>query len=418
MIEFERIILDNGLRIIYHEDKSTPLVCMNILYDVGARDEDENHTGFAHLFEHLMFGGSINIPSYDEPLQMAGGENNAFTNNDITNYYLTLPAENAETAFWLESDRMLSLAFTTKSLEVQRQVVIEEFKQRYLNQPYGDVALLLKPLAYKVHPYRWNTIGKEISHIENATMDEVKSFFKKYYHPGNAIMVVAGNISRHQVEQWSNKWFGPIEAKPKAERNLPKEPIQTEARKQTVYRDVPANSIYKAWHICNRKDKSYHHFDLISDILSNGKSSRLYLSLVKEKKMFTDISAYVSGDMDNGLFIVSGKLTQGTDVEEAEKEIDQHVYYFTNQTLSENELQKVKNKVESLLEFSNTNILNKAMALAYFELLGNADMLNAEGLKYAQITVDDIRNTAQKYFKPENSVTLYYLMNQLEEQNN
>ncbi|MCC6251056.1 MAG: insulinase family protein [Bacteroidia bacterium] len=418
MIEFERIILDNGLRIIYHEDKSTPLVCMNILYDVGARDEDENHTGFAHLFEHLMFGGSINIPSYDEPLQMAGGENNAFTNNDITNYYLTLPAENAETAFWLESDRMLSLAFTTKSLEVQRQVVIEEFKQRYLNQPYGDVALLLKPLAYKVHPYRWNTIGKEISHIENATMDEVKSFFKKYYHPGNAIMVVAGNISRQQVEQWSNKWFGPIEAKPKAERNLPKEPIQTEARKQTVYRDVPANSIYKAWHICNRKDKSYHHFDLISDILSNGKSSRLYLSLVKEKKMFTDISAYVSGDMDNGLFIVSGKLTQGTDVEEAEKEIDQHVYYFTNQTLSENELQKVKNKVESLLEFSNTNILNKAMALAYFELLGNADMLNAEGLKYAQITVDDIRNTAQKYFKPENSVTLYYLMNQLKEQNN
>jgi predicted Zn-dependent peptidase len=412
MIQFERFTLANGLRVLYHEDKATPLVCMNILYDVGARDEHPEHTGFAHLFEHLMFGGSVNIPNYDEPLQMVGGENNAFTNNDITNYYLTLPAANAETAFWLESDRMLSLAFTPKSLEVQRQVVIEEFKQRYLNQPYGDVWLLLKPLAYKVHPYQWNTIGKEISHIENATMDEVKDFFKTFYHPANAIMVVAGNIELAQVKTWSEKWFGTIPAQVKAERNLPEEPAQTEARKLVVHRDVPANSIYKAWHIGKRTDKSYHHFDLMSDILSNGKSSRLYLSLVKEKKMFTDINAYVSGDLDNGLFIVSGKLTEGTKVEDAEKEIDTAIYQFTVEKLETNELQKVKNKVESVLNFSNTNVLNKAMNLAYYELLGDANLLNKEEENYASITADDIQQTALKYFSADNAVILHYLMNE------
>lgn len=412
MIKFERFTLANGLKVIYHQDNATPLVCMNILYDVGARDEHPEHTGFAHLFEHLMFGGSVNIPNYDEPLQMVGGENNAFTNNDITNYYLTLPADNAETAFWLESDRMLSLAFTPKSLEVQRQVVIEEFKQRYLNQPYGDVWLLLKPLAYKVHPYQWNTIGKEISHIENATMDEVKDFFKKFYHPANAIMVVAGPIELEKVKEWSQKWFGTIPAQVKDQRNLPAEPAQTEARKLVVYRDVPANSIYKAWHIGKRTDKSYHHFDLISDILSNGKSSRLYLNLVKEKKMFTEINAYVSGDLDNGLFIVSGKLTAGTNVENAEKEIDLAVYQFVDEKLAENELQKVKNKVESVLNFSNTNVLNKAMNLAYYELLGDADFLNKEEENYANISSEEIQQTAQTYFTENNSVSLHYLMNE------
>ncbi len=412
MIKFERFTLANGLKVIYHQDNATPLVCMNILYDVGARDEHPEHTGFAHLFEHLMFGGSVNIPNYDEPLQMVGGENNAFTNNDITNYYLTLPADNAETAFWLESDRMLSLAFTPKSLEVQRQVVIEEFKQRYLNQPYGDVWLLLKPLAYKVHPYQWNTIGKEISHIENATMDEVKDFFKKFYHPANAIMVVAGPIELEKVKEWSQKWFGTIPAQAKDQRNLPAEPAQTEARKLVVYRDVPANSIYKAWHIGKRTDKSYHHFDLISDILSNGKSSRLYLNLVKEKKMFTEINAYVSGDLDNGLFIVSGKLTAGTNVENAEREIDLAVYQFVQEKLAENELQKVKNKVESVLNFSNTNVLNKAMNLAYYELLGDADLLNKEEENYASITSEEIQQTAQTYFTENNSVSLHYLMNE------
>jgi zinc protease len=295
---------------------------------------------------------------------------------------------------------------------VQRQVVIEEFKQRYLNQPYGDVWLLLKPLAYKVHPYQWNTIGKEISHIENATMDEVKDFFKKFYHPANAIMVVAGPIELEKVKEWSQKWFGTIPAQFKDQRNLPAEPAQTEARKLVVYRDVPANSIYKAWHIGKRADKSYHHFDLISDILSNGKSSRLYLNLVKEKKMFTEINAYVSGDLDNGLFIVSGKLTAGTNVENAEKEIDLAVYQFVDEKLAENELQKVKNKVESVLNFSNTNVLNKAMNLAYYELLGDADLLNKEEENYASITSEEIQQTAQTYFTENNSVSLHYLMNE------
>ena len=411
MIKFERFTLANGLKVIYHQDNATPLVCMNILYDVGARDEHQEHTGFAHLFEHLMFGGSVNIPNYDEPLQMVGGENNAFTNNDITNYYITLPADNAETAFWLESDRMLSLAFTPKSLEVQRQVVIEEFKQRYLNQPYGDVWLLLKPLAYKVHPYQWNTIGKEISHIENATMEEVKDFFQKFYHPANAIMVVAGNIELEKVKEWSEKWFAPIAAQTKSQRNLPVEPLQTEAQRLVVHRDVPANCIYKAWHICKRIDKEYHHFDLISDILSNGKSSRLYLSLVKEKKLFSEINAYVSGDIDNGLFIVSGKLTETADILEAEKEIDAAVYQFVTEKLEGNELQKVKNKVESVLNFSNTNVLNKAMNLAYCELLGDADLLNKEEEIYANITAEDLQQTAKKYFNEHNAVTLHYLMN-------
>ncbi len=409
MIKFERFTLANGLKVIHHYDASTPLVCMNILYDVGARDEHPEHTGFAHLFEHLMFGGSVNIPNYDEPLQIAGGENNAFTNNDITNYYLTLPAENAETAFWLESDRMLSLAFTPKSLEVQRQVVIEEFKQRYLNQPYGDVWLLLKPLAYKVHPYRWNTIGKEIAHIEQATMEQVKDFFKKFYHPSNAIMVVAGNIEFEQVKRWSEKWFGNIPDQEKIPRNLPVEPKQTETRRQTVERPVPADSIYKAWHIGKRTDKNYLHFDLISDVLSNGKSSRLYLSLVKEKKMFTEINAYVSGDIDEGLFIVSGKLSKGTKIEDAEQEINEAVYRFTKELLEENELQKVKNKVESILSFSNVNILNKAMHLAYYELLGDAEGLNKEEENYAAITAQEVLTSAQKYFLESNSVTLYYL---------
>jgi predicted Zn-dependent peptidase len=412
MIKFERFTLSNGLRVIYHQDQSTPLVCMNILYDVGARDEHPEHTGFAHLFEHLMFGGSVNIPSYDEPLQLVGGENNAFTNNDITNYYLTLPADNAETAFWLESDRMLSLAFTPKSLEVQRQVVIEEFKQRYLNQPYGDVWLLLKPLAYKVHPYQWNTIGKEIAHIENANMEDVKDFFKRFYHPANAIMVVAGNIELSKVKAYTEKWFGPIPRQLKQDRHLPQEPVQKEARRLTVHRDVPADSIYKAWHICNRMHNSYRHFDLISDILSNGKSSRLYLSLVKDKKMFSEINAYVSGDIDNGLFIVSGKLTSGTNVEQAEKEISEAVYQFVTEKLEDNELQKVKNKVESVLSFSNTNVLNKAMNLAYYELMGDADLLNLEEENYAAITAADIQETAASYFNEGNSVTLHYLMNQ------
>ncbi len=409
MIEFEKFTLENNLRVIVHQDKSTPLACLNILYDVGARDEDESKTGFAHLFEHLMFGGSVNIPSYDEPLQMVGGENNAFTTNDLTNYYCTVPAENIETMFWLESDRMLSLAFTDKSLEVQRNVVIEEFKQRYLNQPYGDVWLILRPLVYQQHPYKWATIGKEISHIENATMDDVRSFFKKHYNPSNAIMVVAGNVEVEQVKQLAQKWFAPIAAGIKPKRNLPVEPKQTVPRRLTVERDVPASSIYKVYHMCARVDEEYHTVDIISDILSRGNSSRLYKTLIKEKQLFNDINAYVMGDLDKGVFVISGKIPDGVKMEDAEKAIVEEVEKLKTELVGEAELQKCKNKVESSLTFSETDVLTKATNLAISELLGNAELINEEITRYSKVTAEKIKQQANIIINENNCTTLYYL---------
>lgn len=408
MIGFTRFTLDNGLRVIFHEDRSTPLVCVNILYDVGARDESIEKTGFAHLFEHLMFGGSANIPSFDEPLQRVGGENNAFTNNDITNYYITLPAENLETGFWLESDRMLQLAFSEKSLEVQRNVVIEEFRQRYLNQPYGDVWLLLRPLAYQVHPYQWPTIGKDISHIENATMEDVRSFFYQHYAPNNAIMVVAGNTDLETVKRLTAKWFGDIEKRKIQERNIPSEPPQKQKRTLTVERKVPVDSIYKVFHMVSRRDRHFHTTDLISDILSNGRSSRFYNNLVKEKKLFSEVNAYVSGDIDPGLLVVSGKLSPGVNFEVAEQAIDMELKRLTEELVPEDELQKVKNKVESVHVFGETNVLNKAMNLAYFELLGDASMINMEIERYAKVTSSDIKEIATTLFNENNSSVLYY----------
>lgn len=411
MIEFDRFTLKNGLKVIVHQDKSTPMACVNILYDVGARDEDENKTGFAHLFEHLMFGGSINIPNYDEPLQLVGGENNAFTTNDITNYYCTVPSENLETAFWLESDRMLSLAFTDKSLEVQRSVVIEEFKQRYLNQPYGDVWLLLRPLAFKNHPYKWATIGKEISHIETAVMDDVKGFFKKHYHPANAIMVVAGDVELKHAKELAEKWFEPIDAQPKTKRNLPLEEKQTQSRELTVHKDVPANAIYKTYHMCSRLDDNYYATDVLSDILSRGNSSRLYISLVKNKQLFSEINAYVSGDFDPGLFVVSGKLNDGIDVKVAESAIVEELEKLKNGSISDDELQKCKNKVESSITFSETDVLTKATNLAISELLGDANEINNEIEKYNKVTKDQLKAVANGIFQNSNCSTLYYLKN-------
>ncbi len=409
MIKFEKFKLKNNLTVIFHQDKSTPLACVNILYDVGARDEDESKTGFAHLFEHLMFGGSVNIPNYDEPLQLVGGENNAFTTNDITNYHCTVPSENLETAFWLESDRMLSLAFTDKSLEVQRSVVIEEFKQRYLNQPYGDVWLLLRPLAYNTHPYKWNTIGKEIKHIEDAKIEDVKSFFKQHYMPSNAIMVVAGDVEFEKVKQLSQKWFEPIEAGAKPKRNLPKEPKQTEPRKLTVERDVPVDSIYKAYHMCPRNDDHYHTVDIISDILSRGNSSRLYTALMKDRQLFSEISAYVMGDFDEGLFVISGKLCDGIKMEEAENGILSEIKKLQDNLADEKELQKCKNKTESSITFSETDVLNKATNLAISELLGDADLINKEIEKYQLVTVSGIQTQAKEILNENNCSTLYYL---------
>ncbi len=411
MIEFEKHILKNGLTLIIHKDRSTPMACVNILYNVGARDEDESKTGFAHLFEHLMFGGSVNVPNYDEPLQLVGGENNAFTTNDITNYYCTVPSENLETAFWLESDRMLSLAFTDKSLEVQRNVVIEEFKQRYLNQPYGDVWLLLRPLAYKVHPYKWATIGKEIKHIEDAVMDDVKAFFKKHYCPANAIMVVAGDVDSKQVIELSQKWFEPIPSGEKTKRNLPVEPPQTEERKLTVYKDVPQDAIYKTYHMCSRNDTDYYTVDILSDVLSRGNSSRLHKELVKDKKLFSELSAYVMGDMDKGLFVISGKLSEGVSAEQAEAGIEVELQKIKNELVGEEELQKCKNKIESTLVFSEMDVLNKATNLAVAELLGDANEVNREGEKYQKVTAADIKRVANEVLRKENCSTLYYLKN-------
>ena len=409
MIQFEKFKLKNNLTVIVHQDKSTPMACLNIIYDVGARDEDENKTGFAHLFEHLMFGGSINIPNYDEPLQLVGGENNAFTTNDITNYYCTVPSENLETAFWLESDRMLSLAFDKKSLEVQRSVVIEEFKQRYLNQPYGDVWLLLRPLIYKVHPYKWATIGKEIKHIEDATMEDVKAFFKEHYNPSNAVLVVAGDVEVDQVKALAEKWFEPIDAGVKPKRNLPVEPPQTEYRSLTVERDIPINSIYRAYRMCARTDAEYHTIDLISDILSRGNSSRLYKNLIKDKQLFSDIHAYVMGDFDKGLFVISGKVNDGVSIEAAEAGIDAEIAKLQNELVAADELQKCKNKVESTVTYSEADVLNKATNLAISELLGDANLINLEIENYQKVTAEQIKEQANKILQKTNCSTLFYL---------
>ncbi len=411
-LQFKKFTLPNGLRVIYHEDRSTPLVCMNILYDVGARDEDPDRTGFAHLFEHLMFGGSVNIPNYDEPLQRVGGDNNAFTSNDITNYYLTVPAVNLETAFWLESDRMLSLAFSDKSLEVQRNVVIEEFKQRYLNQPYGDVWFLMRPLVYKVHPYSWDTIGKDISHIAEAKMEDVKSFFRKFYSPNNAIMVLAGNTSLDEVKRLSEKWFAPIPKGPDNKRNLPVEPEQKEFRSLTVERDVPVNAIYQAYRMCSRKDKDYYAADLLSDILSDGSSSRLYNELVKNKKLFSELHAYADDSFDKGMFVISGKLSKGITMQDAEKGIEEELEKIINHKVDERELTKVQNKVEATMEFSEMSVLNKALNFAVSELFGDASLANQEVAKYLAVTQEQIHQQAKTIFRKENCSTLYYLSKQ------
>ena len=409
MVNFNRFTLDNGLKVIVHEDKTTPMAVLNILYDVGARDEDPKRTGFAHLFEHLMFGGSVNIPSYDEPLQRVGGENNAFTSNDITNYYITLPAVNLETAFWLESDRMLSLAFSEKSLEVQRNVVMEEFKQRYLNQPYGDVWLRLRPLVYKTHPYRWATIGKELAHIEHAQMADVKAFFKKHYNPQNAIMVVGGDVDTEQVKLLAEKWFGPIPAGEKYHRNLPQEAPQQEVRRETVKAKVPMNSLYIAFQMTDRFNEAYYAIDLLSDLLSRGNSSRLYKTLIKEKQIFSEINAYMTGSLDKGMFVIDGKPLPGISIEAAEAAVWEELNKLKNNEVAADELTKVKNKTESTMVFSEMSLLDKAMNLAWFELLGDAELLNAEVARYLAVTAHQVQQQAQNLFVKENSSTLIYL---------
>lgn len=409
MVNFERFSLPNGLRVIVHRDTSTPMAVVNVMYDVGAKDEDPNRTGFAHLFEHLMFGGSVNIPVYDEPLQMAGGENNAYTTNDLTNYYIQLPSENLETAFWLESDRMLSLAFSENSLEVQRKVVSEEFKEHYLNKPYGDVWLKLRDLAYEVHPYRWMTIGKELSHIENAQLQDVKNFFFKFYRPNNAILVVAGNVTVEQVKVLAEKWFGPLESGEKYIRRLPQEPRQTVAKRLEVKADVPLDALYKCWHIFPRMDHRYYVADLITEILGGGGSSRLFQSLVKEKKLFSNIECYHFGTTDAGLLAIEGKLVRGVRMEEAEAAVGEVLEKLKQEKVGEAELQKVKNKTESMIAFEDMSLMNRANSLAFYELLGDASLMNTELDRYNEVTIDDVQQISNEIFREENSSTIWYL---------
>jgi predicted Zn-dependent peptidase len=408
MINFEKFTLANGLKVIVHQDLSTPMAVMDIMYDAGARDENPEKTGFAHLFEHLMFGGSVNIPNYDEPLQMAGGENNAYTTNDLTNYYLQLPAENLETAFWLESDRMLSLAFSDKSLDVQRKVVCEEFKEHYIAKPYGDVWHKMRELAYTRHPYQWMTIGKELSHIENARLEDVKDFFFKYYRPANAVMVVAGNVTTEKVKALAEKWFADIPSGERNKHNLPQEPEQKEKRILEVKAGVPLDALYKCWHIQPRLDRKYYITDLLSDILSGGGSSRLYQSLVKEKKLFSNIECHHFGSTDAGLLCIEGKLVKGIKMDIAEKAVETELEKMKNELVAESELQKVKNKTESMMAFEDMSVMNRANSLAYYELLGDASWMNFELEKYGSVTTEDILQESRNIFKEENSNVLYY----------
>ena len=409
MIQFSRFSLDNGLKIIVHEDKSTPLAAMNILYDVGSRDEDPEMTGLAHLFEHLMYSGSVNIPEYDLPLQLAGGENNAFTNNDITDYYLTVPSDNIETGFWLESDRMLEINFLQQTLDVQKSVVIEEFKQRYLNQPYGDAMLLLRPLVYKAHPYRWPTIGMDISHIERVDLEHVKKFFFSHYAPDNAILTLSGNVNTDRMYNLAEKWFGAIPRRKPVKRELPAEPQQEEQRILTVRRNVPADALYKVWHMGKRQSDDFYSLDLLTDLLAGGESGRLYNKLVREKNLFSEINAFITSDIDPGLVIMNGRLMKDVDIMVAESAVNEVIDELKDSVLKNDEMEKVKNKFESSTVLSNMSILNKALNLSFYELLGDPDFVNREVERFREVSRENVRDAAIRYFNAENCTTLYYL---------
>lgn len=408
MIDYQDFTLDNGLRIYVHQDITLPTATVNVLYNVGSRDEEEDKTGFAHLFEHLMFGGSAHIPSFDEPLQRVGGENNAFTSPDVTNYYIRLPADNLETAFWLESDRMQSLSFDPKVLEIQRKVVIEEYKQQYLNQPYGDVQMRLKALSYKKHPYRWPTIGKDISHIEQASMSDVEAFFHKFYHPNNAILVVAGNVIFDDVRRLAEKWFGPIAAGKKYIRSLPKEPRQAESRAEHTYAKVPLDALYKTFHVPGRQQDGYYAADLLSDILGRGKSSRLHKELVNKRRVFSNINAYITGSIDPGLLHIHGKLNKGVSMQDADQAIQEVLASVVEQELPDEEVSKVKNQAEASIIFSEMDLLNRAMNLAYAALLGDPNLVNRESEMIQQVSAEHLQKMARDILRDENSNTLYY----------
>ncbi len=408
MIKFSKTELENGLKVIVHEDHSTPLVALNILYDAGSKYEDPEKTGLAHLMEHLMFSGSVNIPDFDTNLQLAGGENNAWTNNDITDFYLTVPVDNLETALWLESDRMIGLDLTEKSLEVQRKVVMEEFRQRYLNQPYGDTMLLLRPSAYERHPYRWPAIGMDLGHIEKIGLPDIIRFFETRYSPDNAILSIAGNIEPEKAFDLCEKWFGGAGRRLVSKPVLPAEPDQKAGKVITVERDVPHDLLYKAWHVCHRDHPDFRSLDLLTDILAGGESGRLHEKLVREKKLFSEVNAYLTGDIDPGLLLFYGKLMTGCDMYKAEEEVIVLIEVLKRECAGTAEIEKIKNRFESVTLMSNLSALNKAVNLSFFELLGDAEMINAETSEYLRITPEEIRNSACRYMSDERCTTLYY----------
>jgi len=407
MIIFQEEKLPNGLTVITHHDPHTPLVVVNLLYKVGSRNEDPEKTGFAHLFEHLMFGGSRHVPDFDKALHRVGAENNAFTNTDITNYYIVLDAANIETALWVESDRMQFLNLDQKSLDTQKNVVIEEFKQRYLNQPYGDVMLKLRPLAYTVHPYRWATIGMKTEHIQLATLEDVRNFHETYYGPDNAVLCLCGNIVHEKAMDLAAKWFGDIPASNRKKHEIPGEPQQTTARHLDVEANVPMDALYKTYHMPARGGKEYLRVDLASDLLGRGKSSRLYQKLVKEQQLFNNIDAYLTGSSDPGLMMISGKVKPGIPVEDADKAVEQ-VVASLEQDVAGHEFEKVINQYESTHLFAGTELMHKAQSLAYFNALGDTSLINREIGMVWEISKEEIRKISRDILTAENCSTMYY----------
>lgn len=408
MINYQQFTLDNGLKVLVHEDHSSKMAVLNILYKVGSRNEIPGKTGLAHYFEHLMFGSSKNVPVFDTALERVGGSCNAFTNTDITNYYITLPAVNIETAFWLESDRMLQLNLSDKTIETQRKVVIEEFKQRYLNQPYGDVFHHIRKLAYDAHPYQWPTIGRDIEDIVNYTKEDVMEFYFTHYRPDNAVMVVAGDVTLGQVKGLAEKWFGDIPSGKIPKRTIPQEMPQATKKTLTVEADVPTDALYKVYHMPGKLQKGYLQADLITDILGFGRSSILEQQLVKNGNIFASIGAYILGTVDPGLLIFSGKMERGQSAELAEKALDEVVSAFLQSTIAENTLTKVKNQAEAMKTYESVQLLNRAMSLAYYAHLGNPDLYQTEYEKKTQIPADSIMDWANGILKEDNASVVYY----------
>lgn len=408
MINYQKRVLENGLTLLVSTDKATSMVAVNLIYRVGAKNENPEKTGFAHLFEHLMFGGSENVPDYDTPIQMSSGENNAFTNNDYTDYYVVLPKENIEIALWVESDRMRGLSINSKTLDVQKKVVIEEFNQRYLNKPYGDVWTLLRSMCYKVHPYQWATIGKEPSHIESAKLTDVKAFYDRYYRPSNAILSIAGDVTMDNVLPLVQKWFGEIEGGEAPVDSIPKEPKQTEARRLEVERDVPVTALFIAFPMGDRLSEQFVVCDTMSDILSNGDSSRMQQNLVRKEQLFTSVDAYLTGDVEEGLFVVTGYLADGVTVEAAENALWKEISALKSELVTDYELQKVQNKFEVSTIFGELNVMNKAMNLGYYDMIGDTDYINRELQRYKEVTKEKIAETATQLFVKELSSTLIY----------